>query len=309
MEDNGIDDVAKPAEPVAPRPDPVVKVKETEEPTTLPPTTLAPTTLAPTRAPVTPAPSKRGAPPTHKPTGTPTALPSRAPTDAPTAATDAPTKKKRTRKPTPDPEDYGYEDYLDDYTPGRIFLSKNGAVCTKDGDCITQHCDSVLKVCASPTAQPTMPTDAPTGRPSRPPTHGPTQHATCDDGRMNGRETASDCGGGECEPCRFGQQCLVGFDCESSECDPVSLRCTKVLPESSAPSVGPTVAPSSVAPTVAPTTRTPTVAPSSAAPTTAPSEIDPRDCVMHPRCVALGFHKRRLDDYLSDYGDCTFYLA
>jgi len=120
------------------------------------------------------------------------------------------------------------------------------------------------------------------------------------DGRMNGDETASDCGGGACPPCRYGQKCLVGFDCESRECDPVSLRCTDpAQAHSDAPSFGPTVAPTAVAPT-------PTGAPSSAAPTAAPSPVDPRDCTMHPRCVALGFHKlRRLDDYMSDYGDCT----
>ena len=79
----------------------------------------------------------------------------------------------------------------------------------------------------------------------------------------------------------------VGGDADTCSC--ATAVCST---DTAAPSFAPTIAPT--------TTHTPT---------TAPSEIDPRDCVMHPRCVALGFHKRRLDDYM-DYGDCTlFYLA
>lgn len=41
--------------------------------------------------------------------------------------------------------------------------------------------------------------------------------ASCEDGRRNGRETASDCGGG-CGPCADGLACRSGADCQSGAC-------------------------------------------------------------------------------------------
>src|SRR5690349_3335892 len=38
---------------------------------------------------------------------------------------------------------------------------------------------------------------------------GPPQH-TCDDKKKNGAETATDCGGGECDPCPDGKGCVTG---------------------------------------------------------------------------------------------------
>jgi hypothetical protein len=45
-----------------------------------------------------------------------------------------------------------------------------------------------------------------------PPTH------TCDDKKKNGAETATDCGGGECDPCPDGKGCVTGDDCMSTSC-------------------------------------------------------------------------------------------
>ncbi len=42
--------------------------------------------------------------------------------------------------------------------------------------------------------------------------------ATCGDGDKNGLETDVDCGGGQCPPCKDGQDCDVGTDCESLVC-------------------------------------------------------------------------------------------
>jgi hypothetical protein len=46
---------------------------------------------------------------------------------------------------------------------------------------------------------------------------GPPQH-TCDDKKKNGAETATDCGGGECDPCPDGKGCVTGDDCMSTSC-------------------------------------------------------------------------------------------
>ena len=42
--------------------------------------------------------------------------------------------------------------------------------------------------------------------------------ATCSDGRKDGNETDTDCGGPSCAPCQTGNQCLVASDCQSGVC-------------------------------------------------------------------------------------------
>ncbi len=42
--------------------------------------------------------------------------------------------------------------------------------------------------------------------------------ATCRDGKVNGKETGLDCGGGECPACDADQTCKVGTDCASNRC-------------------------------------------------------------------------------------------
>jgi hypothetical protein len=42
---------------------------------------------------------------------------------------------------------------------------------------------------------------------------------TCDDAVPNGDETATDCGGPDCQPCEEGRTCLVDSDCQSGDCD------------------------------------------------------------------------------------------
>lgn len=41
---------------------------------------------------------------------------------------------------------------------------------------------------------------------------------SCEDGRINGRETGIDCGGGFCPACPAGELCLEDFDCRSGVC-------------------------------------------------------------------------------------------
>jgi hypothetical protein len=47
---------------------------------------------------------------------------------------------------------------------------------------------------------------------------------SCGDGMTNGTETDEDCGG-ECDKCGNGFACLVDADCNSSACDPTTLKC------------------------------------------------------------------------------------
>lgn len=47
---------------------------------------------------------------------------------------------------------------------------------------------------------------------------------TCEDGLMNGNESAKDCGGTECDPCADGMACLVHSDCLGS-CDAGMMKC------------------------------------------------------------------------------------
>jgi DNA-binding beta-propeller fold protein YncE len=42
---------------------------------------------------------------------------------------------------------------------------------------------------------------------------------TCDDGRMNGDETDSDCGGATCTPCLETQMCVTASDCATNVCE------------------------------------------------------------------------------------------
>jgi hypothetical protein len=52
---------------------------------------------------------------------------------------------------------------------------------------------------------------------------GTCQVATCVDGRKDGSETDTDCGGLNCAPCATGNQCLVGKDCNSGVCGANSI--------------------------------------------------------------------------------------
>ena len=42
---------------------------------------------------------------------------------------------------------------------------------------------------------------------------------SCDDGTVSGDQTDIDCGGSECPPCQFAQQCEQDDDCETGVCD------------------------------------------------------------------------------------------
>lgn len=67
-----------------------------------------------------------------------------------------------------------------------------GTHCTGPGDCqAPATCDLVSGLCVAP---------------------------TCSDGQLNGSETATDCGGGECAPCAVGQGCITAGDCNSLVC-------------------------------------------------------------------------------------------
>ena len=56
--------------------------------------------------------------------------------------------------------------------------------------------------------------------PSGAPTESPSPvEQLCHDKVKNGRETAVDCGGGECPPCGVGRLCRDAYDCESLVCD------------------------------------------------------------------------------------------
>jgi len=42
--------------------------------------------------------------------------------------------------------------------------------------------------------------------------------STCDDNDKNGKETGTDCGGPDCDPCADGHGCVIDDDCESGYC-------------------------------------------------------------------------------------------
>lgn len=65
-----------------------------------------------------------------------------------------------------------------------------GAPCVEDGGCESG-------VCADAVCQP----------------------PSCSDDVTNGSETGEDCGGGDCNPCRGGEQCEAGSDCISKMCN------------------------------------------------------------------------------------------
>jgi len=64
-----------------------------------------------------------------------------------------------------------------------------GSECTSGSDCQTGKCEQGL--CAE---------------------------ASCDDGLLNGTETAQDCGGGRCPACAMGQACVATSDCAQGVC-------------------------------------------------------------------------------------------
>lgn len=113
-----------------------------------------------------------------------------------------------------------------------------------------QECDEDLGCpTAAPTTSPTpFPTDAPTNNPTAAPTASPTQ-ANCNDGILNGDESAVDCGGGKCEKCAAGKLCEDGpQDCESGVC---------TLGTCAAPTAAPTAPPTTAPPTTEPPTTEP----------------------------------------------------
>lgn len=74
-----------------------------------------------------------------------------------------------------------------------------GGPCAIPGDCKTSVCTA--GVCAMP---------------------------TCNDGVKNGLETGTDCGGGPastCPACGVGSPCMVGTDCASGACSPMTMTC------------------------------------------------------------------------------------
>ncbi len=75
----------------------------------------------------------------------------------------------------------------------------DGEMCSMDGDCASGSCDELGMVCLPP---------------------------ACDDGVQNGDETDLDCGGSCAADCDDGEGCLVGADCISQVCDPLTLTCS-----------------------------------------------------------------------------------
>lgn len=79
---------------------------------------------------------------------------------------------------------------------------ENLASCDRDDDCVNNLCDDATKTCSE---------------------------ASCIDGTLNGEETDTDCGGADCNAvdlrCRPGRNCLVGEDCQTGVCDPVTFKC------------------------------------------------------------------------------------
>jgi len=72
-----------------------------------------------------------------------------------------------------------------------------GGLCAGDADCGVNHC--ALGHCTS---------------------------ATCEDGMQNGNETGRDCGGADCDPCAYGQGCVLEADCDDdTTCTNNVCRC------------------------------------------------------------------------------------
>ena len=68
------------------------------------------------------------------------------------------------------------------------------------------------------TALPMGPQSFP-GDPASVPSGDQEPEPSCDDNQRNGRESDTDCGGPECEPCEAQSQCLVDTDCLSNRCE------------------------------------------------------------------------------------------
>ncbi len=73
-----------------------------------------------------------------------------------------------------------------------------GGECSGAEDCTSRVCDGSAHTCAAP---------------------------TCSDAVRNARETAVDCGGGDCPACSNSKSCVFAADCLSDLCDATEHRC------------------------------------------------------------------------------------
>ena len=222
--------------------------------------TKAPT-RSPTKWPTTKTPTRI---PTKWPTTkTPTKVPTRTPTKWPTTknpTTKMPTTKKPTFAPTPtkkptkrptpatctDATKNGDETDVDcggsACPPCNIHLS-----CKKATDCVQNVCtNGKCEYSKAPTPSPTTGTPT-TLKPttSTPTTKAPTK-ATCSDGMANGNETDIDCGGNECNPCKYDRFCRVSTDCRQKVC--VKGRCGATAAPTDSPTLSPTQLPTDPTP-------------------------------------------------------------
>jgi len=136
------------------------------------------------------------------------------------------------------------------------------------------------------------------------PTQAPSPAPRCDDGEMNGDETAVDCGGPVCPGCDIGGECNLSRDCLSEHCDvrllPRACVGAPTVAPSAAPTLSPTASPTKVpsaAPTLSPTgsptknpTRAPTLSPTlvlTFSPTASPTSASCDDGAMNGDEVAV----------------------
>jgi hypothetical protein len=54
----------------------------------------------------------------------------------------------------------------------------------------------------------------------------PVYPPACIDGIKNGKETDTDCGGGECAPCGTDDDCKMDSDCQSGFCTQADKKCS-----------------------------------------------------------------------------------
>jgi hypothetical protein len=73
-----------------------------------------------------------------------------------------------------------------------------GQPCTSDDDCVSSACDSVTLTCVA---------------------------SQCNDRRVDGAETDTDCGGPACPVCATGKGCKVDNDCSTFACDVFAHVC------------------------------------------------------------------------------------
>jgi len=116
----------------------------------------------------------------------------------------------------------------------------NGLSCDHDRDCASHYCkagtcqdspcatpcEGVCWECVAPTCAPVAAGDKLGGLCEA----GCDGHGTCpscDNGVLDGLETATDCGGPACPPCDTGQACIFAADCASCVCEGVDpdARC------------------------------------------------------------------------------------